>query len=1063
MHKLHFWLFFLVIVASLLVQGEAHASRVKPLNGKRVLLLLSYDPLFPSSRKIIDGISQTLLTEKIQTNVHYLHSKSVWSQDYQALLARFYLDPVNTSWLDFDLVITADDNAFSFMRKNRLALFGDIPWIFLGVNDEKKVTWAETQTYVTGLYEAPSFIETLDLAAKLFPDHQQLHVISDATPSGSADLQKLRSLLTHSRFKKRVNNLSLNEYSWTKLGYELRNLPKRDPILLLSAYKDNTGERKLFNESLSFIYSRANGPLFHMWEHGLGEGILGGVMINPNRHGKKAAEYALNVLKGKDINALPVMWKSPNQAEFDKQELDRFNLPLSALPQPNTVINHKRSFIAVYRNELIFLLIIGTLLIASIIMLLLENRKCKQLEAQLRLEKATLESLNNNTPDLIFHKDLNGIYQASNAAFRRFIGRRESEIVGKNDFEIFDHQSAVLFREQDKQILEQRKIRHSTEWAISPDGKRVFFDVLKFPNRDASGTVVGLVGIARDITQIHKQEAQNRLLAKIFDSAEEGMIICDQRGRFIDVNPAFSRITGFRRRGATDRSFRMLIDPSDRKTYLALRSQLIQNRSWQGELTMLRADGSRFPAWFIASPVSGDNDDLDAMSYIGTFSDISEMKETQDNLNYLAHHDPLTGMPNRLQLTKQLHDAIERAEQLDYMVAVLFIDLDRFKHINDSIGHQFGDRILCHIGEQITANLNRGDIAARLGGDEFVVVLNPVTSTDQVTSMVKKLFQLIQQPVTFDKHPMSLQASIGISLYPDDGTDSETLIKHADSALYEAKECGRNTHRFYTSALTQKAVERMELEHELNHALEAGQLEIYYQPIINIDTHRAIKAEALTRWNHPEKGMIPPNKFIPIAEDTGMVTQITDFVLENACKQMAQWHQAQWPIQRISVNISRIELTQTDIATRVTEVLNRTGCPAECLVVEVTESTMMSLNEESIAQLKQLRLIGVSVSIDDFGTGLSSLGTLKKLPLTELKIDRSFIIDMENSKQDAEIVHLVIEFSRVMGLDVVAEGVETPRQAELLSEMQCHFAQGYLYSKPLPLEAFTQQFATQSS
>ncbi|MCU7939787.1 MAG: EAL domain-containing protein [gamma proteobacterium symbiont of Bathyaustriella thionipta] len=436
-------------------------------------------------------------------------------------------------------------------------------------------------------------------------------------------------------------------------------------------------------------------------------------------------------------------------------------------------------------------------------------------------------------------------------------------------------------------------------------------------------------------------------------------------------------------------------------------------------------------------------------NYVSVFSDISSIKNVEAQLVFLSQHDPLTELPNRLLLNDRLSHAIEKSVRNDEKLALLFMDLDGFKDINDTFGHPMGDKLLQQVSKRLQKYLRQGDTLARLGGDEFLLVVEKFTFVDELEQVSKKIISILSEPFEVQGNKLFVGVSIGISVCPDDGYDASTLIRNADSAMYRAKELGRNNHQFYTCELTKAVTERLALESELRNALERDEFQLYYQPQVELKSGRIIGAEALIRWQSPQRGMVPPNKFILLAEKGGLILSIGEWVMREACRQVIKWRDEGYFLQRISVNVSGLQIQRGRLAETVEQILSETGLEAACLDLEITEGVLMSNPKEVIEILQDLRRLGLSLAVDDFGTGYSSLSYLKRFPINTLKIDQAFIRDIPDAPNDEAIARAIIALGGSLQLDTLAEGVETEAQRDFLLQEGCEFAQGYLYSRPL--------------
>jgi diguanylate cyclase (GGDEF)-like protein len=434
--------------------------------------------------------------------------------------------------------------------------------------------------------------------------------------------------------------------------------------------------------------------------------------------------------------------------------------------------------------------------------------------------------------------------------------------------------------------------------------------------------------------------------------------------------------------------------------------------------------------------------------------EIGERRRAEENLKHLAHHDPLTNLANRLLLDARLDYAIQQAKRNNTSLAILFMDLDHFKHINDSLGHAVGDELLCKVGERLREHVRQNDTVARLGGDEFVILMQQPHSKQDVASMAEKVIELISSGFNVEGRELFISTSVGISLFPDDSHTGENMLMHADTAMYKAKKEGRSNYHFYTEALTASAYERMSLESDLRRALKAYELEVFYQPQYCFTNNQINGVEALVRWRHPEKGLLLPDKFLRLAEETGMILNVGRQVLEQACHQIAYWKNKGAQVERMAVNLSARQIQDEHLLPMVKNVLDKTGCQPSWLELEITENFIMQQTEQSMDTLEQLKNLGVHLVIDDFGTGYSSLSYLKSLPVCKLKIDRSFIRDIASDPSDAAIVSAVIAMGKSLKLEICAEGVEDKEQEAFLREQDCNQAQGYLYGKPVSAGKF---------
>ncbi len=566
-----------------------------------------------------------------------------------------------------------------------------------------------------------------------------------------------------------------------------------------------------------------------------------------------------------------------------------------------------------------------------------------------------------------------------------------------------------------------------------------------------------MLTIARDITERHLMQEKLQLAATVFESTAEGVLITDTRQRITAVNRAFSEITGYSEAEALGTTPSLLASGQhDSAFYVAMWHRLTAEGHWQGEIQNRRKNGELYPCWLTISAVR--NDESALTHFVAVFADISSLKHAQARLDYQAHHDPLTGLPNRTLFESRLQASLNREHDDSGQGAVLFLDLDRFKHINDSLGHPVGDLLLKGIAQRLKEQVRDIDTVARLGGDEFIILLPGLQQANDAEQIGNKLLACFAAPFQAGEHEFFTSASIGTSLYPQDGIDVASLIKNADAAMYRSKAKGRNRVESYTRDLTAQASERVALEHELRRAIERGELSLAYQPKFGLRDHALVGAEALIRWSHPLFGDVPPERFIPLAEENGMILQLGDWVLEQACRQLRLWQRQYDDFGPLSVNLAGGQLRQPNLLKRIDQLLQDHQLAPGRLQLEITENFIMSQAEEALAVLHQLKHLGVQLAIDDFGTGYSSLSYLKRLPLDILKIDQSFVRGLPTDTHDAAIVRAIIALGRSMQLTVIAEGVENQAQQQFLADEGCEQVQGFIFSVPLAPEEFAVSF-----
>lgn len=547
----------------------------------------------------------------------------------------------------------------------------------------------------------------------------------------------------------------------------------------------------------------------------------------------------------------------------------------------------------------------------------------------------------------------------------------------------------------------------------------------------------------------------SKVADKFFEHSAEGVLITDADSTILNVNESFSRVTGYSRDEVVGQKTNLLKSGrQSQQFYHQMWQSLRDNGHWEGEIWNRRKNGDVFLEWLSISAI---RDDRNAVShYVAMFTDITAERENERQLKHLAYYDGLTDLPNRMLFLDRLRQSVVQAERGRHKMALLFIDLDRFKMVNDLFGHKAGDDLLVEASARLRDCVRASDTVARLSGDEFTIILPEVPDPQSAAQVAQKIIDRLAIPYHVDGQEVFITSSIGIALYPNSARSAEGLTKSADIAMYHAKSLGRNNYQFYRAAVNEGTAELFTLENSLRRALEREELEIDYQPQVDIETGRVSGMEALLRWRHPEKGLIMPSDFIPVAEETGLIVPIGEWVLRHACAQNVAWQKSGFPPMRMAVNISARQLRLHTLAEKVAEVLDETGLDADWLELELTETMMMRSTEDIIGILRQLKSIGVFLSIDDFGTGYSSLSYLKRFPVDTIKIDRSFIQGVDSDFDDAAISQAIIALAHSLRLKVIAEGVETEKQLLFLREHQCCDAQGYYFSRPMSARAITE-------
>ncbi|HYC93546.1 MAG TPA: PAS domain S-box protein [Thermoanaerobaculia bacterium] len=661
---------------------------------------------------------------------------------------------------------------------------------------------------------------------------------------------------------------------------------------------------------------------------------------------------------------------------------------------------------------------------------------------ELRQSEERYRELFENANDVVYTHDLEGIITSMNLAGERVSGYSRDEMIGHHIHDLLVPED----RDRAGEAME-KKLRGETASTFyevtmrAKDGRRIPVE-LSTRMIYRNGEPVGVQGVGRDISDRKDSEARYRLL---FERNLAGVYRSTSSGEILDCNDACARLFGYESReellGANANDF--YFDDSERERIVQMLRE--QKQVSNLELRLRRRDGAT--VWVLENVTLRDEDVME-----GTIIDITDRKRAQEQVEYQAYHDSLTALPNRLLFRDRITVALAHARRSGRLSAVMFLDLDQFKLVNDTLGHTVGDRLLQAIGARLVTCVRAEDTVARMGGDEFTILLAELSERRGAALVAQKVLEAVRHPVTIDEHELYVTTSIGIAVFPDEGMDAEALLKNADRAMYRAKDIGRDNYQFASSVHVQPAESRLAMERALHRALERDELVVYYHPMVEIATGRVVGAEALVRWQHPEQGLILPEDFIPLAEETQLIVPIGAWVLRTACRQMKAWHEAGHRRLRVAVNLSPRQFEDRGLVAAVESVLAETGFPAPFLDLEITESTAMQNAELTLAILNRLKEMGIRISIDDFGTGYSSLSYLKRFPIDTVKIDQDFVRDL--TTDDAAIISAVISMARALNLRVIAEGVETEEQLDFLRREQCAEMQGYLYSQPLAAAEF---------
>ncbi|MEJ2767002.1 EAL domain-containing protein [Photobacterium sp. MCCC 1A19761] len=692
---------------------------------------------------------------------------------------------------------------------------------------------------------------------------------------------------------------------------------------------------------------------------------------------------------------------------------------------------------------------------------IIDTTESKEAEAQLRAKKEQLASVLTGSDLGYWDWNIQTNAIQSNERWAEILEAAPEEMNRDSQF-WFDRihpDDRPLVRQSLTDHLEGRTPQHKIEYRVltKRGHYKWILDCAKVVNFSEDGSPLRMCGTQTDITQRKEAEASMQLASMVYQNCHEAMVVTNSHGQIIDTNPAFTAMTGYQPDEVKGKSPKILVSRhQDRDIFDHLVDTLYSTGCWQGEIDQCRKNGTTYTAWLSINSIY--NPDGSVQRRVAQFSDITEKKKSDQIIWSQANFDALTGLPNRHMFLSQLEQEQRKAHHHGEQLALLFLDLDHFKEVNDTLGHHVGDELLKAVAKRLQHCVKETDTVSRLGGDEFTVILSGQKHARGAEHVSQRILAQFAKPFHIDVETIYISPSIGITLFPEDGTDADTLLKNADQAMYAAKGQGRNSYRYFTASMQEEALYRRRLGNELRQALGSDQLELHYQPIVNLRTGEIIKAEALLRWKHPELGYIGPAEFIPIAEETGMIVELGDWVFRQAAQQVAIWRRDFHPEFQISINKSPLQFREqgNDIHSWIAH-LHALGLPGRAITIEITEGLLLDASQTVTEKLLAFRDAGILVALDDFGTGYSSLSYIKKFDVDNIKIDQSFVRNLSADSDDMAVCEAIIVMAHKLGLEVVAEGIETEGQRNLLANAGCDYGQGVLYSMALTAEAFKQQ------
>jgi len=1046
-------LFLILTTTGLLTNGIAKSFEDKSRH-ESVLLLNSYDQNMNWVKNITRGVLDTFnqTENSISLRIENMDTKNISSSEYYDVYSKYLRSKYKDNSLS--VILVSDNNAYNFLRKYRDEIFPNVPVIFCGVNDFKpqQLTLLD---HFTGLEEIISFKETVDLISTYHPETSEIFVINDYLVTGQAWTENIKK--SAQDLKGKIKIRFSDNVPFKQLQEEIKNLPETTVVLLGAYYADNYGSSSTYETTGKELAKVSKVPVYSLAEFNINQYVVGGIVISGYSEGAAIAKTALQIMNGVSPQSISVSSTGSNQAIFNYPRLQQYGINEEQLPPGSTVINRPFSLYETYYTQIWLIIGFIGVLLFIIFFLVINISKRRFAESALKNSEQNFRAF--------FEMASVGAAQLDIRSGRyKKINRKYCEIVGFGMEELLSNTSEMITFTDDLDN-QHHKMRLLVEGIISEftiekryvqkNGKIIWADLTVSPLWKNGETPNYILAVIKDITA--QKQAEERLVfaQKVFDNAIEGIVVTDADGSILQVNAAFSTITGYSAAEVIGKNPRILkSDKHFQSFYDEMWRKITTEGQWAGETWNRKKNGESYPEWLTISTVKNHTGEI--TNYVSIFHDISQDLQQQEVIQYQSQYDALTKLPNRVLMNERLDNALIKIQRSGKKIAILYLDIDNFKYINDAFGHNIGDDILIEISKRFSSLMRNEDTIARLGGDDFIVILNDFDALNTVTDIAKRLLDSFEKPFYQGEVEFFVTVSVGITIAPDDGEDSVTLIKNSDVAMYRAKNLGKNNYQYFSPDLDAQIQQRIALEMKLRRALECEEFELYYQPLVHSVSGKIIGVEALIRWVHGDK-IISPAEFIPLAEDSGLILPLGEWVLRSAAQQAKIWQDAGYALT-ISVNISSRQFTGQDLFTLLQNIIDDTGLEPFRLYLEVTESMIIGNLKNAQRIMGSLRELGVKFYLDDFGTGYSSLAYLKKLRIDGLKIDKSFVNDIVEAPDSEAIAAMITSLANTLELQIVAEGVETIEQWKMLQGMSDMLIQGYLVSKPVPVNQFERLF-----
>ncbi len=997
---------FVLILLQLTPLKDVYAEDIK--EQKTVLIISSYNQDFTWSKDVTDGIINTLRNSgyNLSTYIEYMDWKNYPTDKNLQFLYDYYKYKYQNKKID--LLITVDDAAAKFALKNREELFSNAPVVFCGLNQEGVSQITGGYNNVTGVLEEIDPTDTMKMALSIDPSLKNVYILFDNSESGLS-----AGKLTINRIESMNRDLDLiplNSLSYDALIKNVKSFDKNSIIIFTTYYSDVNNKIVEYEDAAREISKNSSVPVYCLYDLGLNNGALGGVMTGGLIHGKSAADLAIRIFRGESPDDIPVLAPLLTRKVLDYQQLIRFNISLNAIPKDSELINKPFSFFETYKILVLSVISAFTILTLFAGILLFYIAKIR------RMRKLLFES----------HEELTQTYEELTASdeelqqqFEEISGMQGKLSKSEERFRIATDGSDAIIWDLDMLTMQYH---FSDRW----------YELLGYEKNEVDEVNGGWKSMIHPDDSIEAEKARSLHLEGKTPFYNIEYRLKRKNGNYLWFNVRGQVLQD--KDGKNIRFAGSMINVTERKKFeTKLQESLMETKAAYEKLTATQEELKQ--------------------QYDEIFTNHEKIKVTEERLAYLAYHDTLTGLPNKLSLyeNSQVHNLLPK----DGQSALLFIDIDHFKYINDTMGHAFGDRLITSVSERLTLLLKNTCVIFRLSGDEFIIISKDMKE-EEVEKFAAHILEGFKEEFNVSDSVLHINLSIGITFYPKHGKNIEELLKYADIAMYKAKEAGRKGYIIYNQIMNEAFIDRANIEKYLHTALEKNEFELHCQPQLDLKSKKITGFEVLLRWNSPELGLVSPLKFISVAEDTHLIIPLGTWVLREACDFLKKLHNMNYSDLSVSVNISVLQLLQTDFSEIVINTLETFELNPEDLELEITESILMESYETIGPKLDNLSKSGIRIALDDFGKGYSSLSYLKQLPISTLKIDKSFIDNISDDGNVNPLIGQIVMMGKSMGMCVIAEGVEREEQLDYLTHNECDKIQGFLFSKPITEKEFTE-------